>query len=67
MNVEKIRIVKRGKRYKRVVIPDGYERCSRPVADFVTWGFRRAWSSFLANESFESSDRPIYIRRKTQP
>lgn len=70
MNVEKIRIVKNGKRYKRVVIPDGWEKCTESVAEMVTWGIRYAWvelaKMFTGPEEVRAS-RPIYIRRKAQP
>lgn len=71
MNVEKIRIVKNGKRYKRVVIPDGWERCAESVAEMVTWAKRIFWSCnpwwLTGPGRLSDAARPIYIRRKAQP
>lgn len=71
MNVEKIRIVKNGKRYKRVVIPDGYERCAEFEAEMVTWAKRVFWSRnpwwLIGPGRLAATERPIYIRRKAQP
>lgn len=70
MNVEKIRIVKNGKRYKRVVIPDGWERCAESVAEMVTWGTRErwdSWSEIRIRDAWIVCRNSIFIRRKAQP
>jgi len=66
MYVEKISIVKDGKRCRRTVIPDGYERCEEDVAEMVTWNRRVEWNEYgstLTPVEFIRMQRPIYIKR----